>query len=207
MGSAGKGWRMSNTKLRQLIDAVYVWAGRPTRDGAKTLRALAASLEAELEGTESSYLPDQADVSHNGQNDEIVQNERRESPSYPSTAGGGSENLKVAYLHRANDHYYTEAQYKAELDREPRIAEAYIRFVEDANRETLPTFSVRELMLRNTLEAIRELVDDDFITTETEDGEKEYWINHDSVKHMVDEALDAANVTLTTGCESTKESK
>jgi hypothetical protein len=30
--------------LQRLADAVYIWAGRPTKDGAKNLRKLAAEL-------------------------------------------------------------------------------------------------------------------------------------------------------------------
>jgi hypothetical protein len=41
------------------------------------------------------------------------------------------------------------------------------------------------------LESINTLVDDDNMVSETEDGEKEYWINNDAAQGLCEEALTA----------------
>lgn len=43
--------------------------------------------------------------------------------------------------------------------------------------------------LREALESCAGVIDTDFIKSETEDGEVEYWINDQTIQHIVEEAL------------------
>ena len=74
-----------------------------------------------------------------------------------------------------------EAHYRQEI----AVGETML----DKLREALRESQAENAKLREALESCAGVIDTDFIKSETEDGEVEYWINDQTIQHIVEEAL------------------
>lgn len=78
---------------------------------------------------------------------------------------------------------------QAETERQSTRADALLKLTEEFQADLRET-RAREAKLREALESCAGVIDTDFIKSETEDGEVEYWINDQTIQHIVEEALE-----------------
>jgi len=85
---------------------------------------------------------------------------------------------------------------KPSMERASEIVYGLPRWTDDATlveriAKALDAELARSAKLVEALEVVKNCIDTDSVKTETDDGEIEYWISHDQVQLICDEALAA----------------
>lgn len=114
--------------------------------------------------------------------------------SKSTQAAGDETELKARILkalERYDDRFCCDGEEDNGHDPDCLRCELWFCFEALAKRES-PTAAPSESELEDILESIRTLVDDDYMKSETDDGEVEYWVNNNSLQHLVDEASKCA---------------